>query len=275
MLVTSFVGCGAPRVFQVDAFAEAGLSTDDAPSPAFPEDEGDASGALDDVGTLSDEGPEAAAEVDAEIDAPAVPEVDSARVNTPDARPDVLPDVVVSGTDATLDVRDSGSDARDSGLDTRPEASSGCRASADCNDGMPDTIDGCEIVSGICRHERCDDGNPCTANLGTERGCMFPVLPDGTSCRPGPINFTCMGGVCPPCGGENQVCCEWAGSTMVCQRTARCRTIPGGFRRCITCGGPGERCCMSSDDVTIMWASQRCNTGLTCSSPPGVAGTCR
>jgi hypothetical protein len=239
---------------------------------------------VDDADPVLDVAAESSAPVDARADAmPVYPDtvpVDARADASSDAR-DAGTDVRDAGTDvrdAGTDVRDAGTDARDAGTDARDASSdggSGCRSTADCDDGLADTIDGCEIASGICRHERCDDGNPCTANVATEHGCLFPVLPDGTSCRPGPLSFTCRAGVCPPCGGENEVCCEWPGSTNVCSGAARCRTTAAGFRRCITCGGSGQRCCSSSDDVTVRWASQRCNPGLTCSSIPGVAGTCR
>lgn len=258
-------GCGAPRFFLDGALAPDDETQEDAGIPADPDVVEDAALAPEDA--LQIEGSALPDAAEREADVPA----DAADASTPvDSDTGMVP--VDSGVDARADAaRDSGPDARDGGA-VSTDAANGCRSTADCNDGLADTRDICD-VGGACRHERCDDGNSCTANVATETGCTFPVLPDGTTCRPGPTIFACRGGVCPSCGGENEVCCEWPGSTSVCSGTARCRTTAAGFRRCITCGGPGERCCLTTDG--IMWASERCNSGLTCSSPPGVAGSCR
>jgi hypothetical protein len=273
-VLSTLAGCGAPLLFRDGSALPDTESEDVVSTPADP-DGGSVDSQLVDDDALredsavaedaqepthaSDGAADAALAVDAQPDTATLVRSDGGLA---DARADVAPDV------RTADVG-----SRDATQDTRADTGLGCRSALDCNDGLPDTVDGCEVGSGICRHERCDDGNPCTANVATAVGCTFPAVPNGTSCRPGPLMFVCMDGVCPPCGGENQVCCEWPGSTMVCQRTARCRTTAAGFRRCITCGGPGERCCTYNDG--IQWASERCNTGLACSSAPGVAGLCR
>ena len=223
---------------------------------------------------------DAASADDAEVDANPDTSAEDAMVTADaDSGPDAAPDVR-SAPDASLpDAADGGSATADTGvrsdvnaLDaTAAEAGPGCRASTECADGLSDTRDWCD--NGVCRHDRCDDNNACTENVATDTGCVYPALPNGTACRPGAPTFTCMSGVCPSCGGENEACCEWPGSTQVCRGSARCRTTAAGLRRCITCGGAGERCCNTADG--IMWASQRCNTGLSCSSLPGVAGLCR
>jgi len=209
----------------------------------------------------------------------------AARVDSSDGMSDARADATSTpdaSSDANLaDVRDAGTAASDTGVradattldagEAASDAATACRSAAECADSLTDTRDWCD--NGVCRHDRCDDNNTCTDNVATATGCTFPALPNGTPCRPGAPAFTCMSGVCPSCGGENEACCEWPGSTAVCRGAALCRTTATGLRRCITCGGAGERCCNSADG--IVWASQRCNAGLSCSSIPGVAGTCR
>lgn len=277
-LVLALTACAPEHAFTSDAqptdTVHAEAAAEDAPMLVPDSESEDAASADATAAPDAEDSSADASEPDAERDAErdAVPDRDA------QAQPDVAEsdalDVVV--TDAVTQDVATDRTVVDTGVDTGVpprDTGVGCTTHAECADGIEATMDLC--LSGRCENRSCDDGNPCTRDVGSAMGCANTVLPDGTMCRPagGSNTYVCTAGVCPSCGGEGQACCDWPGSSQVCQAAARCRVVSGGFRRCVTCGGAGQRCCELADGISM--ASQRCSTGLSCSSLPGVPGTCR
>jgi hypothetical protein len=166
-----------------------------------------------------------------------------------------------------------------------------------CEDGNPCTIDQCDDETGACSFElrrdltpcddddictletvcrggecqgrpRCDDGDPCTANIcdATTGDCQFRPLDDGAECDDGDpctVATVCAEGLCigepKPCESENPCTlgscvaetgeCEFAPveDGTVCDDLERCTTETSCLEgECV--GIPIDGCCHDDDD---------------------------
>ncbi|MBM4352265.1 MAG: hypothetical protein FJ109_00495 [Deltaproteobacteria bacterium] len=136
--------------------------------------------------------------------------------------------------------------------------------SGSCSDGNPCTVaDHC--VAGVCTGDpvECDDQNPCTQNLCTDKGgCEYPPQPgqcdDGDPCT---VGDQCAAG---ECGGTPVTCdCQTdsdcaaledgdlCNGTPLCDKAAlpfQCRVEPGSVVTCPEATGVGAICLSPSCD---------------------------
>jgi len=120
------------------------------------------------------------------------------------------------------------------------------------------------IPAEACDPSLCDDGNPCTADSCDARGCVSPLLPDGTTCDDGYVDTVddqCVAGVCEgivlACAGDLD--CD---DGDVCNGAESCE----GGRACLggvplDCGAPTQ------------CADPACDPELGCLSVPRPDGT--
>src|SRR5688572_11889136 len=82
----------------------------------------------------------------------------------------------------------------------------GCQDAASCNDGLPCTMDSCDVLAGTCSSVAgCNDGNPCTSDVCGATGCVYTPL-TGTPCADGDLctaSESCSAGTCV---GQPVVC---------------------------------------------------------------------
>jgi len=143
----------------------------------------------------------------------------------------------------------------------------GCATAADCDDGIPCTMDRCDSPP-YCTHDDlaylCDDGDPCTIDSCTEGGSIFPCIhtprPDGPYC-PNP-------GDC--CAADVHMCTDDKCVNGQCTHNIYDWCDPEDW-----CGDlPGD-CTVETCDVDCGCNSANLPDGTACAGGTCLSGVCQ